>query len=133
MKKGYTTVEQSKRLIELGINPNTADFVTIWYRSREGGKYITMPKETLDAIRTPFTDIIEEVATWSLTALLELMPIVENNTPVLHQNLDKRYYYHISEDFGSIRWETKIYDTPIDAAVEVIGWAIGQGCIKTNK
>ena len=61
MTKICTTIEQSKKLIELGIDVNTAD---MWYLPiKDSHKLVTTPSLTRGIIPA-----------WSLSALLELIP-----------------------------------------------------------
>ncbi len=55
-----TSIEQSKRLVELGISPNTADMTYIAGELRKG--YAPVDRD-------------DYIPTWSLSRLLELMPI----------------------------------------------------------
>ena len=62
MNKICTSIEQSKRLIELGIDVNSADMV---YHKELNGTY------TLRVVN----NVLEyDIPAWSLSALLELMP-----------------------------------------------------------
>lgn len=60
----YTTIEQSKKLLELGINPNTADMFYIFdtFIHDIGGIGIGKPEEPQD------------VPCWSFERLIEIMP-----------------------------------------------------------
>ena len=63
-----TTIEQSKHLLELGLDPKTADMVWVCYAA--GGYRLEVLHREL------FERIMEtDIAAWSLTALLEVMPI----------------------------------------------------------
>lgn len=70
--KSYTDLEQSRKLAEI-LPLESADNVIVSFGSREGTKTVVMPKETLDVIRTPFADIKETTACWSLAALLDVL------------------------------------------------------------
>lgn len=69
MAKICTDIQQSKKLLSLGLDPSTADML---YQLHE--------REYADAIRIPLTKehwdaLIPDIyPAWSLTALLELMP-----------------------------------------------------------
>lgn len=60
----YTTIEQSKRLIELGLDPKTADLCRGW--AIVDKEYFMIP-----FVRKPIDD---ELPTWSLDALLKVIP-----------------------------------------------------------
>ena len=126
MKRGYTTIEQSKKLLELGIDPCTADMI-IEFGMADILHNPNLTKEHWESMISS-----DFYPCWSLTALIELMPIIDYNTPNLNQKLDKRYYYSIRMD-NAKRIDTSSYDTPIDAAIEFIEWAVKNRYIKTNK
>lgn len=63
----YTSIEQSKHLIELGLNPNTADMYYFVADSLE-------KQETNYAIRCGTPIVKTDIPCWSLGALLEVMP-----------------------------------------------------------
>lgn len=62
--KGYTTLEQSKKLVELGLDPFTADML-----------YYTLTPD-IPVCKKPFifTGQDMEIPCWSLAALISLMP-----------------------------------------------------------
>ena len=74
----YTTIEQSKKLIELGLDPKTADM----YYEQEIGRKTDMPyyavkvgkslaiEQNLFSFRNGY-----EIPCWSLGALIDLMPL----------------------------------------------------------
>ena len=65
-----TTIEQSKRLIELGIDPKTADLVyPAWTLSE------TPTEDELSIIDGTLED--DDIPSWSLSALMNLMPKIE--------------------------------------------------------
>ena len=70
--KAYTDKEQSKKLAEI-LPPESADNVIVLFGDREGTKTVVMPKETLDIIKTPFTDIRKTTMCWSIAALLDTL------------------------------------------------------------
>lgn len=81
----YTSIEQSKKLIELGLNPETAD--AWWYRSTFGvidGWDIKWDEESSEELtlcrRNPSHEVAivkrEETPAWSVGALLDMMPEV---------------------------------------------------------
>ena len=113
MNKICTSIEQSKKLIELGIDVNTAD---LWYIPIKvngvSGYELTLHNSLTRGI----------VPAWSLTALLELMPKIGANEP----KLCKRYYIYAPLIryvciYGLLK-DTKEYDNPIDAVFEMIIW-----------
>jgi hypothetical protein len=102
MNKICTSLEQSKKLIKLGIDINTADM----YRWYSGRRYYV---ESMDD-----DDFNEEsdVPAWSLSALLELIPA---GNILLRDALSKNY-----KCINSI--DSNLYDNPLDAAFEMVVW-----------
>lgn len=111
MNKICTTIEQSKKLMELGIDINNADMH--WMN-----EILFLSFDKVDKV---FNDKMgcEYLPAWSLTALLNIIPL---------SVLDKFF----NEETKSIQWncmsfpdkhssvETNNYDNPIDACVEMI-------------
>ena len=103
MNKICTDIDQSKKLIELGINVNTADMF-----------WLTTDKPRLHILVEDLEKYSRWDCTpaWSLSALLELIP----STVFLYSKLvkwDGSYY---------IEHREMLYDNPIDAAFEMIVW-----------
>lgn len=118
MNKICTDIEQSDKLIKLGIDVNTADMYW-WYN---GQRYYAETKEHNDSQKS-------DVPAWSLSALLELMPTD-----------DKRDEYYVDTEthsdcyIVSYRncWDGCIHseyseESLLDAAFEMIVW------LKENK
>ena len=123
--KHYTTIEQSKKLLELGLNPKSAD---MYYLSQgmddSGKKYYS-----LDVDEGYNDDISErDIPCWSLAALLQVMPIVDEHT------------YHICGTLNggalcehgctSVMFQE---DTIIDACFEMVCWLLENGYIKKGE
>lgn len=79
--KGWTTIEQSKILLNAGLDPNTADMYYSAYITYANGKPVREPK--YDLIAYPYKDKssmvvgftkVDYIPCWSLGALEELMP-----------------------------------------------------------
>ena len=121
MTLGYTTIEQSKHLVELGLDPRTADM----FYATEMGIIIAESPYGVEGHEPciPFTPA------WSLTALLELMPKIKATTPILVKTLLEEKYYCIYQGIGSYKEvnKTSFQDKPVDAAFEMVCW------LKTNK
>lgn len=125
MTKICTSLEQSKKLIELGIDIKTADIC--WS--------IDIP-DLPTLLAYPITDCDNwenKIPAWSLSALLGLMPKLyefENDPddggcqPNLCKGWDNNQWHIV---YRSSIYITEWYDEPIDAAVEMIVW------LKENK
>lgn len=116
MNKICTSIEQSKKLIELGIDVNTADFM--W--EYDCDKEIYWDKPTI----IPIDDyiFINDIPAWSLAALLDILPKnLDIGRPVLATNY--RGYYWVSyfdEYMKENKFTSKIYNNPIDACYEMV-------------
>lgn len=119
MNKICTSIEQSKKLIELGIDANTADM-----------DYVPCVNDMneYDYVVNIWNNEHEEnwIPAWSLTALLELMPKLyefENDPedggcqPNLCKGWDNNQWHIV---YRSSIYITEWYDDPIDAAFEMI-------------
>ena len=71
--KSFTDLEQSK-ILEKILPPESADMITVSIGDREGVVTTTMPKETFNMLKTPFTDVRDTIPCWSLAALLSVLP-----------------------------------------------------------
>ena len=117
----YTTVEQSKKLVELGLNPDTAD---MFYSRRPTGKsdYSIFPDFKSEGRLEVFTKV--DLPCWSLGALLKLIPNYQLQTQ------DKG----VGILFGC-RKELKIIEasTANEAVYNMVIWLLENGYIKTEK
>ena len=115
--KSYTDLEQSKKLAEI-LPLESADMIIVYIGDREGVVTTTMPKETFNMLRTPFTDVRNTISCWSLAALLNVLPY-----PSLAQ--------HANGLWSLVAWVDTVepysvgdsvcgYDNEIDACVAMI-------------
>ena len=126
MSKICTSIEQSKKLLELGIDRNTADMY--WSQIMVGTMVIYEPRAI---ILMPHTN--ENIPAWSLNTLLGLMPKLYEFDNDPHEcgcqpNLCKGWdnnLWHIV--YRSSIYITEWHDEPIDAAFEMVCW------LKENK
>lgn len=144
MNKICTSFEQSKKLIELGIDPDTADMGYLWWMDTE------TKKEGIDEIPTVLNGLPLEkcdIPAWSLTALINLMPESIMRKDKIHDEMTyvpsfERtispscvYYRNYSLDamdraFASYGEDDKDL---VDACCNMIGWLIKNGYIKMEK
>lgn len=127
MNKICTTIEQSTKLLELGVDVNTAD---MWYQHI--GYSITDGKEKSTYFPMVIRDNIsdDDIPCWSLAALSKLMPfqIIKNNNRFgfyqvkgfNKQGETYRFGYKTNND--SFLFETSWYNDVIDAAFEMVCW-----------
>lgn len=121
MSKICTDLEQSRKLVELGIEPNTAD---MYFEPSVG--FRTEPSEIkVGDIKNAHP---RSVPAWSLSALLQLMPI----TCDVIKDFHNRYYCSNKFDDNDFdTWHlTTSCENPIDAAVEMVVWLLKNGYIK---
>lgn len=127
MSKICTSIEQSKKLIELGLDATTAD---MFWDLLDGD----LPEEKIPNCCPDRFDIsIDEfVPAWSLSALIELIPDkISINNESYYLSFTKK-----SVEFrGPITWDgqkAKSFemDNILDAAFEMVCWVINNGHLK---
>lgn len=136
-----TTIDQSDRLIELGIDSNTADLSYVQEPTVKDGDvhYLngydlsimnySSAKEIIDKYFNQFRPFADAKPAWTLDALIKVMPnkvfdeSVGNGALIMYRTMNAddgcRFVYN-----GIVT--TKVYANPIDAAIEMIEW------LKTN-
>ena len=102
MAKICASQEQSKKLIELGVDVNTAD---MYYDVNSYG----IQSEPEVAIGKVWS---KDIPAWSLTALLKLIPKFS-----LEKDISNNAGYQLCYNYN-----TTYYDEPVDAAFEMICW-----------
>ena len=117
MNKICTSPEQSQKLLELGIDVNTADMCYDGYALDNNGSH---------PVRLHKSDGEYDIPAWSLTALLSL----SNNCDLSKERIeedgsDDRYWFH-DDNFHKFSNE---YDNPLDAVFEMIVWLKENGKI----
>jgi hypothetical protein len=95
--------------------------VIVSFDDRDGVKTVVMPSETLDIIRTPFSDIREIVTCWSLAALLDILSDTAHS-------IDEDGSVDLC-DYKNIEWSLCLNNTsvglftennPVDACVKMV-------------
>jgi len=124
MNKICTTIEESKKLIELGVDASTADMM--W-------KYNSDKKEYYyKSAIIPYT-FFNDIPSWSLSALLELIPpyLGDFNEGIdfgLSKSMNGKWYsahYIRLNDDGIVTFnKTVTGDTAIDAVFEMVVWLL---------
>ena len=125
-----TTIDQSRHLLELGLDPTSAD---MWWSNR----FVYWSSTPMIGVATEQNQLYtfkwceEDIPAWSLSALLEVMPIVNEGWPVCCK-------IYGSEKWHVLYYSTAVtpkidsgeYDTPIEAAYELVCCLLEQGLIK---
>ena len=122
MNKICTDLIQSKKLIELGIDVNTAD---MYYTKHSIENYYS-PIPFLGK----YSKIQDEIPCWSLTALEKLMPfqLIENNNRYGFYQVKgfnkqgETYRFGYKSNDNSFLFETSWSNNPIDAAFQMVCW-----------
>ena len=133
---GYTSIEQSKKLIEAGLDLNTADI--LYHPLGRHGEFDTFP--TIGDTLT-----VDDIPCWSLGALIELMPktietkkpknlyfpeILPSNNCVAYTALNENKGYVFLKLFATgVESDT----TLIDNMVSMICWLLDNNYIKKHE
>lgn len=121
-----TNIEQSKHLLELGLDTATAD---MYY---EGGcsKFLSVGEADLSKTYDDGEEKDADIPAWSLSALLEVMPIMEADSTVCLGCVSTLIRCK-SHDF---MWQhDSTAAQPITAAYEMVCWLLEQGLIKKGE
>lgn len=98
----YTSIDRSKKLLELGLNPKSADMWWLYVTAQ--GKHIAMMYEEPDphylARMASYGIKNTAIPCWSVGALLNMMP------PIITTSQDTFYFKVLKADCGySVRYE----------------------------
>lgn len=140
----YTSIEQSKKLLELGLNPETADMK--WYYWKDEIDAPKVPTLGFDkAVLESYKNIqAVYLPCWSLGALLEVMPpyLFEFERGIdlnIYRNLNGKGWHvsYIPNNDESMQKDKfrQITNggTPIEAAYNMVVWLIENGYIKKGE
>lgn len=114
--KNCTDLQQSKRLIEI-LPIESADNVIVSIGYNDGVKTVIMPKETLDIIKTPFSDIRKITPCWSLVALLD---VLQDNIKIEKTLFDQSNMFTYSILGDGYEYRTYEHKNLINACYEMI-------------
>lgn len=131
MNKICTTIEQSKKLIELGIDVNTADMCyPPYYMSDENSLYYAKKAEnfTVAELSQNRSNKDEYIPAWSLTALFDLLPEHTRIPSRLKQNKYMFNYHNGIVEFGDDCHKDKSTNL-FDAVFEMVVWLKENGKI----
>ena len=109
-----TTREQSQRLLELGLKPETADmYHTTFYRDNVGYEIIQVRNEKLPLLS-------QELPAWSLHRLLELCPDCQ-------AEVGNRYATFYYQEWSMDVEDFQVFENAYDNIIECIMWLISKG------
>ena len=124
--KSYTDLEQSKKLAEI-LPHKSADMfcADVFNKKEETHSYnfhilSTWGCNTFEELKDRENKFVCFIPVWSLAALLGVLPILDNRSPVTSKTFDGKYrvLYHSTAYEKAIL--TSDYDNPIDACYEMI-------------
>jgi hypothetical protein len=142
-----TSIEQSDRLVELGLDISTADmsYVMEPFIKDDNIHYLNdysltvldykTSKGMIDKYFNQFKPFADAKPAWTLSALLDAIPgsVFDNQIGsgglVMYKTMDNkkfRFAYH-----GI--YTTAFYEEPIDAVMELIEWLFDNGYLKKDK
>lgn len=129
-----TTIEQSKHLLELGLDPNTADMCWVkdyteqWVLIADAKSNIQHRLEGMyEYSGLKWQEHIALVPAWSLSALLEVMRKL--NATITLQIIGNSTFLRIKDN--GFLWQKDIHvKNPMDAVYGGMLWLFEQGLIK---
>ena len=134
-----TTIDQCKKLLDLGIDINTADLTVTNYPLQDGSRFdficCKLPNDTFPSITDGKS---EKIPAWSLSALLELIPpyLGKFNDGIdfgFSKSMNGKWYsaHYIQLDNSGLATFTKTVtgNTSVDAAFEMVCWLKENGKI----
>lgn len=113
--KSYTDLEQSKKLAEF-LSFESADM----FHAPDAGVVVTEPCITYCNEERNVHAYKGTIPCWSLAALLSILPILDNRSPIISKTFDRKYrvvYHSTAYEMAII---TSDYDNPVDACVAMI-------------
>ena len=124
----YTTIEQSKKLLELGLSPETADM--LWEQH-----FFEIPYVTVKPYTTKGRSIGSHILPcWSLEALLELLRSYNDcNSLSIFSNRSQKWQITIS--YYDVIWKDheEININLLEASYNTVIWLLENGYIKTEQ
>ena len=129
----YTSIEQSKKLLELGLNPESADMH--WWID-DGNKAVFIGYNVESAKN--YTDTkMDYIPCWSVGALLELMPPTikpenreESCNMEFFKGLSGKFHFRYIGAGRPTDILNLIIGTPIECAYQMVVWLLENNYIK---
>ena len=140
INRTYTSVEQSRRLLELGLDKNTADMVYLKHATSDNLTPRFEGAAPMVLMDIPINEIdCDTLPCWSVGALLELMPpylgefddgIDFELSKAVSNKWFSAHYIKIEENGKMKPVCVKTGNTSIDACFEMVCWLFENGHIK---
>lgn len=123
MNKICTTIEQSKKLIELGVDVNTADMHYSTWTILNGNFILSSNQgETIEELQEDYGNQI--IPAWSLSALLEL---IQDDIKIEKTLFDQSDMFTHSIIGDAYEYRSHEHETLVDAAFEMVCWLLENG------
>lgn len=90
LQNSYTTQEQSKRLLELGIPEDSADCYLLRTHTKGDTFIVEVLHDELYSKKDKFTNMLEYLPCWSVGRLMEIYDICVNLMPGMQLEFGKR-------------------------------------------
>lgn len=123
MVKNCTTIEQSKKLLKLGLNPETADVVISYDKDRSGIWDVNL-RESLEEENI---NDGEDFLSWSLSALLNVLPRMLHGNCI--QIVTSAALWHVGYYSEHVERSADL----LDAIFNMVVWLLENNYIKTEK
>lgn len=125
MERNYTSVEQSKRLLDLGVDSESADMCYLSQYRNDNGEYTYFLRPTVKG-KDVEQYYISSMPSWSVGALMELL---KNRSDCNFVSLDsnRANKWRISTSYYKMaNWKSKdvISDTQIDVCYNMVVWLL---------
>lgn len=110
-----TSREQSKKLLELGLNKCTADMT-----HSKWGDDLWRIEIGFDLMASDYLPVEDFIPAWTLARLIEICPDC-------HVEVGSKYVTYYYEDWSMDCEEFQMYENPYDNLIECIKWLISKG------
>lgn len=124
----YTSIDQSKKLLELGLGANTADMCY-------GSISCDSPGPYCDVAQTHKPDLeFNDLPCWSLSALLEMiLGMSLKSSKSFHLSIEDGEYCMCYNDSSNGDYEEFVGSTPLEAAYHTVCWLLENNYIEGRK
>ena len=135
MSNIVTTIEQSKHLLELGLDPASADMEYCYIDEFNSGLQVKGDINAEVDRRLDMMFGVTHIPAWSLSALLEVMPsFIDYKGQKLRLTIEKAgvwnvFYIGTQHRLNEI-WFNGEYGDSVEPAYKMVCWLLEQGFIK---